>query len=88
MKDWFTVDKEGLAKVLGRRDKAFAVMELIQNAWDADGVSLVEVTMKPDSAGKTLLVVEEFADEGRALVGDLRGGSASLAPPAGMLPML
>ena len=33
MKDWFTVDKEGLAKVLGRRDKAFAVMELVQNAW-------------------------------------------------------
>ena len=66
MKDWFTVDKEGLAKVLGRRDKAFAVMELIQNAWDADGVSLVEVTMKPDSAGKTLLVVEDNSPEGFA----------------------
>lgn len=66
MKDWFTVDKEGLAKVLGRRDKAFALMELIQNAWDAEGVSLVEVTMKPDSAGKTLLVVEDNSPEGFA----------------------
>ncbi len=66
MKDWFTVDKEGLAKVLGRRDKAFAVMELIQNAWDAEGVSVVEVTIKPDRAGKTLLVVEDNSPAGFA----------------------
>lgn len=64
MKDWFTVDKEGLAKVLGRRDKTFAVMELIQNAWDADGVSLVEVTIKPEGPGKTLLVVEDNSPDG------------------------
>ena len=66
MKDWFTVDKEGLAKVLGRRDKAFAVMELIQNAWDADGVSMVEVTIKPEGPGKTLLIVEDNSPEGFA----------------------
>ena len=66
MKDWFTVDKEGLAKVLGRRDKAFAVMELIQNAWDAEGVSLVEVTIKPEGPGKTLLIVEDNSPEGFA----------------------
>lgn len=66
MKDWFTVDKEGLAKVLGRRDKAFAVMELIQNAWDADGVSTVEVTIKPEGSGKTLLIVEDNSPEGFA----------------------
>lgn len=64
MKDWFTVDKEGLARVLGRRDKTFAVMELIQNAWDAESVSLVEVTIKPESPGKTLLVVEDNSPEG------------------------
>jgi hypothetical protein len=66
MKDWFTVDKEGLAKVLGRRDKAFAVMELIQNAWDADGVSVVGVTIKSNGSGKTLLVVEDDSPEGFA----------------------
>lgn len=66
MKDWFTVDKEGLAKVLGRRDKTFAVMELIQNAWDAEGVSLVEVTIKPERPGKTLLVVEDNSPDGFA----------------------
>ncbi len=66
MKDWFTVDKEGLAKVLGRRDKAFAVMELIQNAWDAEGVSLVEVTIKPEGPGKTLLIVEDNSPGGFA----------------------
>ena len=47
MRDWFTVDKDGLAKVLGRRGKAFAVLELIQNAWDAPGATQVEVTLKP-----------------------------------------
>lgn len=66
MKDWFTVDKEGLSKVLGRRDKSFAVMELIQNAWDAEGVSLVDVIIKPAGPGKTLLVVEDNSPEGFA----------------------
>jgi hypothetical protein len=66
MKDWFTVDKEGLARVLGRRDKTFAVMELIQNAWDAEGASLVEVTIKQESPGKTLLVVEDNSPDGFA----------------------
>ena len=66
MKDWFTVDKEGLAKVLGRRDKAFAVMELVQNAWDAEGASRVEVTIKPESPGRTLLIVEDNSPEGFA----------------------
>lgn len=66
MKEWFTVDKEGLARVLGRRDKAFAVMELIQNAWDAEGASLVEVTMIPDGPGRTLLTVEDNSPAGFA----------------------
>lgn len=34
--DWFTVDKTGLAKLLEKKGKAFAVFELIQNAWDTD----------------------------------------------------
>jgi hypothetical protein len=33
---WFDVDKQGLAKLLERRGKAFAIMELIQNAWDTN----------------------------------------------------
>jgi hypothetical protein len=33
--DWFTVDKAGLAAILERRGKAFALAELISNAWDS-----------------------------------------------------
>jgi len=34
-KGWFTVDKEGLAKVVNRHEsKTFLVNELVQNAWD------------------------------------------------------
>ena len=44
--DWFTVDKAGLAKVLARKGKAFALYELIQNAWDTDA-GRVKVTLSP-----------------------------------------
>jgi hypothetical protein len=64
MKSWFSVDKEGLAKILARRGKAFAVMELIQNAWDADGVSMVSVTMKSAGGGRTILIVEDNSPGG------------------------
>jgi hypothetical protein len=40
----FAVDKEGLAKLLERRGKAFAITELIQNAWDQN-VSRVDVLL-------------------------------------------
>ena len=36
---WLTVDKDGLARILGRKNKDFAIMELVQNAWDAAGVT-------------------------------------------------
>jgi len=34
MNTWFEVDKQGLAKILERRGKEFALFELVQNAWD------------------------------------------------------
>ena len=43
MSNWFTVDKDGLAQILEKRGKGFAVLELIQNAWDEDGVTRVDV---------------------------------------------
>src|ERR1039458_2540594 len=39
--DWFTVDRVGLAKKLARKPKQFVVVELMQNAWDAPGVTEV-----------------------------------------------
>lgn len=44
--DWFTVDKAGLAKLLERKGKAFALFELIQNAWDTQA-KRVEVSLMP-----------------------------------------
>jgi hypothetical protein len=42
--EWFTVDKAGLAKLLARKGKGFAIFELIQNAWDED-TTRVEVKL-------------------------------------------
>ncbi len=45
--DWFTVDKQGLAKLLERRGKSFAIFELWQNAADEDGVKQIEMNLTP-----------------------------------------
>jgi hypothetical protein len=47
MPEWFEIDRRGLGQVLARRGKAFAVFELMSNAWDEPGVSSVEVTLDP-----------------------------------------
>jgi hypothetical protein len=44
--DWFTVDREGLAKLLARKGKEFVVYELLQNAWDSRA-DLVTATLTP-----------------------------------------
>jgi hypothetical protein len=61
---WFTVDKEGLAKLVERRGKGFILFELLQNAWDCDGtkhveVSLVEVPGRPLAH---LVVIDDHPD--------------------------
>lgn len=38
--DWFTVDKAGLAKLIDKRGKAFAIFELLQNSWDTNAKSV------------------------------------------------
>lgn len=43
---WFDVDKDGLAKLLERKGKAWAIFELIQNAWDTEA-SRVDVHFEP-----------------------------------------
>lgn len=64
--DWFAVDKEGLAALLERKGKSKAVLELIQNAWDAPGVTEVHVSLVPHDRGKALLVVEDNSPDGFA----------------------
>jgi hypothetical protein len=55
----FEVDKQGLAKLLERKGKEFAVGELIQNAWDED---VKEVVVKLDDAGDGLYRLEVADD--------------------------
>lgn len=65
MNNWFTVDKEGLAKLLEKRGKSFAIMELLQNAWDAEGTTNVNVAMTPLAMRpRVTVVIEDDAPEG------------------------
>lgn len=59
---WFNVDKAGLAAILERRGKFFAIAELISNAWDSD-THAVSVSIKP-VAGKPFaeLCVEDWGE--------------------------
>jgi len=61
---WFEVDKQGLAKILERKGKEFALLELIQNAWDEPGVSRVVATLEYQGRNRALLTVEDDAPEG------------------------
>src|SRR5438270_1898249 len=64
MNNWFEVDKQGLAKILERKGKEFALFELIQNAWDERGVTMVTVSLEHCGRNKARLVVEDDAPEG------------------------
>src|SRR5258707_138005 len=59
MGGWLEVDLQGLAKLLVKRGKAFALFELIQNSWDTDATE-VFVSLKPiPGVPKASLVVED-----------------------------
>ena len=47
-KNWFEIDRKGLAKLIERRGKIALVHELIGNALDADGTTRVEVVLSPE----------------------------------------
>jgi hypothetical protein len=44
---WFEIDNAGLAKLVDDRGKVFILQELLQNCWDEDGVTKVDVTLGP-----------------------------------------
>jgi hypothetical protein len=64
MKNWFEVDKQGLARLLERKGKEFVLFELIQNAWDEPGVTKVTATLEHHGRNRAVLVVEDDAPEG------------------------
>jgi hypothetical protein len=63
-RNWFEVDKAGLARILERKGKEFALFELIQNAWDEPGVTKVNATLEYRGRNKAFLAVEDDAPEG------------------------
>ena len=64
-KNWIETDLAGLAKILARRGKEFALFELIQNAWDETGVSNVVVTLEATKwSGYSRLLVADDAPDG------------------------
>lgn len=62
---WFDVDHQGLAKLIERRGKAAILRELIANAWDADGVTRVDVSLAPVTRSPHVLItVTDDAPDG------------------------
>jgi len=64
MKNWFEVDKQGLARLLERKGKEFVLFELIQNGWDEAGVTKVNVSLEYQGRNRAVLTVEDDAIEG------------------------
>lgn len=58
------VDLLGLRQLVERRGKSFALMELVQNAWDADGVTWVRITTEYGGYNEVLFTVEDDSPEG------------------------
>lgn len=65
--NWFEVDRAGLGALLERRGKWFALLELIQNAYDEPGVTTVSVLLDPIPGRPAAhLVVEDDSADGFA----------------------
>jgi len=62
--NWFEVDKDGMAKILARKGKEFILYELLQNAWDADGVTDVIISVASHGRGRATLRIEDNAPDG------------------------
>lgn len=63
-KNWFEVSKEGLAKLMQRKSKAFIVYELLQNAWDQN-VTHVNLLITPvPKSPKVVITVSDDDPDG------------------------
>jgi hypothetical protein len=63
---WLEIDKEGLRKTLGQKDKVFLLTEMVSNAWDED-ITEVDVRLtQPDENGFSWLRVTDNSPAGWA----------------------
>jgi hypothetical protein len=59
--NWLVVDKDGFSKLVEQKGRGRIIAELIQNAWDEDGVTQVQVSIKP-IPGSPYAVLTVFDD--------------------------
>jgi hypothetical protein len=63
---WLEIDKDGLRKTLGQKDKVFLLTEMVSNAWD-ENISEVDVNLtRPDESGFSWLRVTDNSPTGWA----------------------
>src|SRR2546428_9772556 len=61
---WLEIDKEGLQKSLGQKNKVFLLTEMVSNAWDED-ITRVEVTLsRPNENNHSWLRVTDNSPTG------------------------
>lgn len=62
MTGWFEVDKDGLAKLLDKRGRAYVLYELLQNAWDTQARRVAVTLTKPVDGYSSLTVEDDDPD--------------------------
>jgi hypothetical protein len=63
--EWIDVSMPGLSKLLAKRGKGWIIAELLQNCWDEDGVTKVDVTLAPiPNRPAAQLIVKDDAPDG------------------------
>ena len=63
---WLEIDKDGLSKTLGQKDKVFLLTEMVSNAWD-ENITQVEVSLtSPDENRFSWLRVTDNSPTGWA----------------------
>lgn len=63
-KNWIEVDRKGLADLIINQPKSRIIFELVQNAWDEDGVTRVDVTLRSNGHGTHEVSVIDDSPDG------------------------
>jgi len=61
---WLEIDIVGLRRTLERKGKAWAIFELVQNAWDTDATRVDVTLTKPNKNGMSTLTCGDNAPDG------------------------